>query len=284
MARHIKTGLDYFSHNCGNDIKLEYLEAEHGLIGYAVFFKLLELIYFENGYFIEYNEKFVKLFAKRNNTEAQIIEDITTTCLEEGLFNKDIFKKYGVLTSSGIQKRFTDATIKRKQNNVKKEYNLIDYELTPINSEETPINSELSTQSKVKESKVNKTKVNKSKGDAAADQLSFSELINFSEFKNEFENNISWVNGIVLEFETLKTKITPEEIPKLLKRFGIAQITLQHPGWSTKKDFAAHFKNWLKIHIKNNKNGNQNTNNSFNGRKQTASVSQLEALKRSRRN
>jgi hypothetical protein len=158
MARAIKTGLDYFPHDCANDTKIEYLEAEHGIAGYAIFFKLLERVYLENGYYMSATDKSIKLFAKRNNVEFEIVENIITTCIGEDLFDKDIFKKYGILTSNGIQKRYKEATGKRKQNDIKKEYKIINSELTAINSELMDEIVVLGTQSKVKESKVNKSK------------------------------------------------------------------------------------------------------------------------------
>ena len=47
MARPIKLGLDYFPHDThsNDDTALALIEAEFGIAGYAVYFKLLEFIY-----------------------------------------------------------------------------------------------------------------------------------------------------------------------------------------------------------------------------------------------
>jgi hypothetical protein len=45
MARPKKIGLEYFPLDCQMDDKVEMLEAEHGLEGFAVYVKLLQAIY-----------------------------------------------------------------------------------------------------------------------------------------------------------------------------------------------------------------------------------------------
>jgi len=104
------------------------------------------------------------LFAKKINSEQTKVNSIVNVCFNRGIFNKKMWDNYKILTSSGIQKRYskicTDA--KRKDWEVEKQYNLLKEEETTdnteetiVNPEETPINSEFSTQSKVKKSKVN---------------------------------------------------------------------------------------------------------------------------------
>jgi len=161
MARPIKTGLDYFPLDVVIDDDVELLEAECGLVGFAILIKLWQKI-FSNGYFIEWNEDNAMLFARKINAELTLVNTVVNVCLRRDLFDKTTFNDYNVLTSKGIQKRYfkicNDA--KRKGLVMTKEYQLINTELIGVNTELIALNPELSTQSKVKESKPKK--INKS--------------------------------------------------------------------------------------------------------------------------
>lgn len=154
MARPIKTGLDYFPLDVSIDDNVELLEAECGLVGFAIIIKLWQKI-FSNGYYIDWNEDNAMLFARKVNSELTLVNTVVNVCLRRNLFDKNIFNEYNVLTSSGIQKRYfkicTDS--KRKGLTIYKEYQLINPELIGVNTELIPLNIELSTQSKVKEIK-----------------------------------------------------------------------------------------------------------------------------------
>ena len=64
MARPIKKGLSYFSLDCDTDSKIEYIEAIHGLEGFAVVIKLWQRIYKEEGYYLTWNKKSKLLFCR----------------------------------------------------------------------------------------------------------------------------------------------------------------------------------------------------------------------------
>lgn len=114
MPRHKKQGLNYFPHDVdmSSDEKVQLMEAECGLIGYAVLNKILERIYRQN-YYIECSEKFIKLLSKTNNIKIDECKQIINVCINEDIFNKKLYKKYNILTSIGIQKRFFDAVSRR---------------------------------------------------------------------------------------------------------------------------------------------------------------------------
>ena len=167
MGRPEKQGLDYFSHDVGsgNDRKLEYIEAIHGLIGYAIYFKLLEKIY-ENGYFLPWTDRDGIMFAKKNSVDINVYINVINDLINEGLFSRTVFETHNVLTSASIQTRFFASIERRKRVQIIKEYLLflpdlpvkmvIEY-IKPINVDINPINSCGGTQSKVKESKVKKS-------------------------------------------------------------------------------------------------------------------------------
>lgn len=132
MARAGKVGIDYFSHDTDimSDNKIRFIKAKHGLLGYAVFFRLLENIYSENGYFVKVDEKFNILFADENKIDLNVYILILNDCIEEGLFNKELYLKHKILTSKRIQINYIAATERRKSIEVVKEYlliNIIEY-------------------------------------------------------------------------------------------------------------------------------------------------------------
>ena len=174
MARPIKQGLDYFSLDVVLDSKMELFEAEFGLQGFAFIIKLYQLIY-GNGYYYEWNEDEQLLFSKKNNISNEQIDVYLTTAFKRNIFNQELYLKYKILTSSGIQKRFFTAVNRRKGVIAVKEYLLIDikdYEfkdISIVNVNNNLINVNInydtnellpteSTQSKVNESKVNNNK------------------------------------------------------------------------------------------------------------------------------
>lgn len=127
MARAGKVGIDYFSHDTDvmSDNKIRFIKAKHGLLGYAVFFRLLENIYSENGYFVKVDEKFNILFADENKIELNVYILILNDCIDEGLFNKEMYSKHKILTSKRIQVNYIAATERRKSVDIIKEYLLI---------------------------------------------------------------------------------------------------------------------------------------------------------------
>jgi len=114
MARKNKQGLDYFPHDVGlsGDIKIRMLEAEHGHMGYYVYMKLLENIY-TNGYYLDFGERTMKIFANDLKCNKEEFENIIETCMSEGLFNRAMYDAYRILTSLRIQERFYEATVRR---------------------------------------------------------------------------------------------------------------------------------------------------------------------------
>ena len=166
MARPIKVGLDYFPHECPSLQVIELIETEFGLVGYAVVYKLYEKIYFEKGYFCEWNRDVALMFARRNGVGVNVVSEIIGAAFRRGIFDKELYEKYGILTSAEIQSKYIEATVKRKEVNFFKEYLLVNYTcfsdnitINSINDNINSINSVNNQQSKVNKSKVNKSKV-----------------------------------------------------------------------------------------------------------------------------
>jgi hypothetical protein len=167
VARPIKHGLDYFALDVTMNDEVEIIEAEHGLEGFAILIKLFQKIYSE-GYYYDWRDKEQILFSNRVSVDRNKVVRIVSDCLKWNIFNREMFEKYGILTSRRIQNQYFSSTYKRTGIDVVREYLLIDVSdranvsissITDINNEEsTIVCDDKSTQSKVKKSKVNKSK------------------------------------------------------------------------------------------------------------------------------
>lgn len=186
MARPKKNGIDYFPLDTVMDDKVEYIEAKHGLEGFAIIIKLLQKIY-STGYYYEWGEKEEWLFCKRVNCEYDLLIKIINDCINIGIFNKDLYQKYKVLTSAGIQKRYFGAIKRRKDVDVVEKYMIIDLKNINVDNNEVNVcnnlkNVSINTQSKVKKSKVNKKeKINKKENH----KIKFAEFVSMT--NDEYE-------------------------------------------------------------------------------------------------
>lgn len=114
MARPFKEGLEYFPLDTQIDSKIELLEAEHGLEGFGFIIKLFQKIY-SSGYYCTWNEDEQLLFAKKINVNINQVNVYINSALKRNIFNKEMFEKYGILTSCGIQKRYFTVSKRRKE-------------------------------------------------------------------------------------------------------------------------------------------------------------------------
>jgi len=162
--RAFKTGLDYFSFDVDffDDEKIEFVSAKFGELGELILIKLLCRIY-RNGYYMEFGEDEQILFAKRSgeNITIELVNQVVDEAIKRNFFSKEHFEKYQILTSNGIQKRYLEATQRRKEIPIFSEY-LINDNINLINVNIINLNDDKKKQSKVKESKVKESKGNDS--------------------------------------------------------------------------------------------------------------------------
>lgn len=162
-GRQNKVGLDYFELDCQMEEKVRLIQAEYGMKGFAVFVKLLQRIYGENGYYCEWTQDSELLFASENGLNSgslQLLRDIVSACIRRNIFSERLFKEYGILTSCGIQKRYLKATSKREVVDLKKEYLLIS---VPENRKNVLINSISSSGNSINDVINSKSRVEKSR-------------------------------------------------------------------------------------------------------------------------
>jgi hypothetical protein len=173
MARQTKVGLDYFSHDVDmlQDKKIKILKAKHGLIGYAIYLRLLEELYREDGYYLKIDEDFNILFSDDNKIDYNVYILILNDCIEKDLFNSKMYKKHNILTSERIQNNYISGTDRRKGVSYIKEYLLlkpkelhsekVNVIIESLNVNINSLNDNTGTQSKGKNSKEEKSTVNK---------------------------------------------------------------------------------------------------------------------------
>jgi hypothetical protein len=167
LARPVKTGLDYFTVDVDidDDDKIYMLEAELGEIAFGRYIKLLASIYKGKGYYRTWDDNAKLVFSGKKHIPAADLDDLIAACLRHKIFDGELFEKYKILTSAGIQKRYFEAVKKRGKVFVEETYLLVNTDVilsekTAVVSEKTLVNSAAGTQSKVKESKVKERKQN----------------------------------------------------------------------------------------------------------------------------
>ncbi len=169
-----KSGIDFFPLDVALDKKFELIEAEFGLTGFGVVVHLLQEIYGGEGYYIEWTEEVALLFARRIGLGGSVVSEIVEASIRRGMFDKEKYDEYRVLTSRGIQKRYFEAVSRRKVLEVDFSILLIDVaQICPnvdIRAKNVNIsikNADISKQSKVEKSRVKKSRVEESNKRAA---------------------------------------------------------------------------------------------------------------------
>ncbi len=170
-------GIPYFPLDVHLDDKFELIEADFGLTGFGVVVKLYQKIY-SIGYYVEWDEDVALLFARKIGAGCNVVSEIVSAAIRRGIFNQELYDKYSILTSEGIQKRYFEAISRRKQVEVKSAYLLVNVgqilknanileENVNISSENVNIFKQRKEEkSKVKESKVEKRKEDVGSGNA----------------------------------------------------------------------------------------------------------------------
>jgi len=108
MARPLKTGLDYFPHDCdsSSDEKLGALRSLHGNDGFAFYFISLERIYRNENCELDLSDhEAVVILAKKVGVPVRRLKRILKAALKLKCFDAEAYNQRKVLTSSGIKKR-----------------------------------------------------------------------------------------------------------------------------------------------------------------------------------
>jgi len=176
MARKGKVGIDYFSHDVDmlHDRKVKILKAKHGLLGYAVYLRLLEELYRDKGYYLQVDEDFNILFSDDNNLDYNVYILMLNDCIKHELFDSNLYNEYKILTAKRVQENYLSATERRKEVEMIDKYLLLDLEDANIKSDNVNIltlNANIGTQSKKKVKRKEKEKEIKTPFDVALDEF-----------------------------------------------------------------------------------------------------------------
>ena len=283
MARPTKLGLDYFPHDThtDEDTALQLLEAEFGLDGYAVYFKLLESIYAQ-GYAKQWGEDECLLFAKKMGAvTVPKLSEIIKGCIRRSLFDEGVYNLFQILTSKAIQLRWLEA--KRKdvsaidpkvclieqtakgvsspQKNDKNEEKGVFAEKNLVITAKTPVNAETTPQSKVKynSSNSNNARKNESENEAAQGALKLEPLQPAGSRRTSkrigeiLTSNPLWTQEVCMHHG-----INPEAFGEYVTKFE-QHCFIESHAHNTDGDVQRHFNSWLRIHL-NNKPPKQSNN------------------------
>lgn len=171
MARPTKEGLDYFPLDVHLNDKIRLLEAKHGTIAFAIIIKIYQKIYGKYGYYCKFDDDICLLFASETIQNFDAVKTIINEAINRGIFNKNLYDKYHVLTSERIQETYFEAISRRKNVEVEGEYLLLADDRIPVNVSINGVNVNINKENAYTstQSKVNKSKVNKSKEDDTPD-------------------------------------------------------------------------------------------------------------------
>lgn len=168
MARPKKQGIDYFplDVNFFSDVKIRKIARACGSQSTSILICLLCNIYKDNGYYILWDEDLPFVIADSVGVSEGAVKEVILKAIQVDFFDKDIYEKYKVLTSHGIQSRFKSAVYKREEIEYVVEYLVSDIQ-NSISDGKNRVSDIQSTQSKVKvnrkKNKENSTKVEKKK-------------------------------------------------------------------------------------------------------------------------
>ena len=186
MGNTFKDGkLDFFPHDTNFSInyKVKLIRSEFGHDGTSIFWALLEQIYGDEGYYMDWNEDKAFLMAGDFGFKKEYVEQIVNRLVSRSLFNDKLFYSVRALTSKRIQNTYIKACSERTEIRIRKDLNLLNDEdlkklpdkafkklvFIEINHEEKAINSGfnrinpwVNKQSRVKHSKIKKSKLNES--------------------------------------------------------------------------------------------------------------------------
>lgn len=215
MARPISKGVDYFPLDVGflADIKVRKIMVAYKSKSIAVLIYILSNIYKDEGYYMKATEDEINLIAFDTMMSVEEVSAIIQKACEVDFFSMEMFEKYQILTSKGIQSRYTKITERRKKPTLLQCYCLHDDDNNSVNvdimSTETQKMSAIIPQSKGKEieSKENKRKENKSK------EKSFMQPV-----FNNWINNFGDISSYLMEvLESLVLEYGVDEVLSALK-------------------------------------------------------------------
>lgn len=244
MGRDTPKGLVYFSKDCKfySDIKIRKLLKRHGVQSISIYEYILCRCY-EHSYYLPHDADLTFVIHEVLCLEEGYINTVIESLFEFNLFSIEMFKAHNIYTSTGIQKRYNDISIRSRRKHVVEEYSLLNDEdstdtphsevlnvtnktLNVTNKDENVTfkddNVTNSTQSKVKESKEKKSiymPENIANDRNAIDSDGERSVVLEKQYPPEliesFKKFNSWIDTNVPNIRKIKTQITIENFKTL---------------------------------------------------------------------
>lgn len=284
MARPIKLGLDYFPHDThsNDDTALALIEAEFGIAGYAVYFKLLEFIY-SQGYAALWGADERSLFYHKLGAvgvSERKASEIIKGLVRRSLFDKGVLNSFQILTSKSIQLRWLEAR-RKKIDDIDPRVCLVEQTAKGISSlrlrisknkqgvfatETTPNEGVFATEitlkegvfatetPQIKEKKRNNSSSNSNnaremENEAAQGALNLEPLQPAGSTRTQatirevLTSNQIWSNAICSNH-----RISPETFNEYVTKFE-QHCFIENRTHNTDGDVQVHFNNWLRIQL-----------------------------------
>lgn len=144
MPRNADKGLSYayLDVNMLSDRKVKRLRRRAGKEAPFIFIALLSMI-FREGYYIEWDEDTIIDLSEITGYDESYITNVVNCCLDVELLSRKMFDQFGVITSFGIQRRYSSACQKMKRKSMIDKFSLMeDFSEETDNEEDAKIPSE----------------------------------------------------------------------------------------------------------------------------------------------
>ena len=89
-----------------SDMKVRRLTRNYGFGGYSIYRYLVSEALYKGAYFLPWCEETARAVASYWNASLEDITRIVDGCVQVGLFNDELYRKHGVLTSAAIQQDY----------------------------------------------------------------------------------------------------------------------------------------------------------------------------------
>jgi hypothetical protein len=281
MSRTNKIGLEYFPFDVDffNDIKIRKLIKAQGGKAVPVYACLLCIIY-KNGYYMKWDNELPFIISEQTGYEEVYIQEVIKSCVVFDLFSKQMYEEKRILTSKGIQIRYSEiCELLRRKSNVKDYSLLINVEEKPINATLMPINATLMQQRKGKEKKINLKDIVSNETISQVEPDPPELPPKKQNFENiDFKNFVEWFNsttkGVFGEIRIPLGEKRKMAISARVREYGknslceVVNLAMNSNflkgdngrGWTATLDWMMKPSNFEKILSKNYENGNKESN------------------------
>ena len=125
-----KRGIDYAGWSVDifdNDTKIDKLLDAHGWCGFGIYFYLCQRAYGGEGYFYRWGYDDCASTSRKmgGGIGSGTVRETVGYCLQIGLFDQELFDRWGILTSRGIQRRYWEVVKARDVRTVISDYWLL---------------------------------------------------------------------------------------------------------------------------------------------------------------